>query len=219
VISPGLPRPCPAGPGCDRPSSLETCHHFLHRAAPRTQRRRAGRGRAVACRARSSRTSSTSVREIRSHERWLRSSRPTGPKMRVPRGCCWSFMRTAAFLVEADVAAVGRASLLTRTTDALHDVALLPASPGMRLDVARIFASHKSVASTLGAAQHLDADTSVAPLFSARADAGFLFGSCYTGLVRISEQPPALELGQAVGSPAATSTGRPCCTRVLVVHV
>ena len=26
-----------------------------------------------------------------------RSSRPTGPKMRVPRGCCWSLMSTAAF--------------------------------------------------------------------------------------------------------------------------
>src|SRR4051812_8911619 len=26
-----------------------------------------------------------------------RSSRPTGPKMRVPRGCIWSLMRTAAF--------------------------------------------------------------------------------------------------------------------------
>ena len=26
-----------------------------------------------------------------------RSSRPTGPKMRVPRGCIWSLMSTAAF--------------------------------------------------------------------------------------------------------------------------
>ena len=30
-------------------------------------------------------------------KRLSRSSRPTGPKMRVPRGCCWSLMRTAAF--------------------------------------------------------------------------------------------------------------------------
>ena len=29
--------------------------------------------------------------------RLSRSSRPTGPKMRVPRGCCWSLMSTAAF--------------------------------------------------------------------------------------------------------------------------
>ena len=29
--------------------------------------------------------------------RLSRSSRPTGPKMRVPRGCCCSLMRTAAF--------------------------------------------------------------------------------------------------------------------------
>ncbi len=26
-----------------------------------------------------------------------RSSRPTGPKMRVPRGCSWSLIKTAAF--------------------------------------------------------------------------------------------------------------------------
>src|ERR1700730_14143659 len=30
-------------------------------------------------------------------KRRSRSSRPTGPKIRVPRGCIWSLMRTAAF--------------------------------------------------------------------------------------------------------------------------
>ena len=30
-------------------------------------------------------------------KRRSRSSRPTGPKMRVPRGCSWSLMSTAAF--------------------------------------------------------------------------------------------------------------------------
>ena len=60
-----------------------------------------------------------------------RSSRPTGPKMRVPRGCMLVVDEHGGVLVEADVAAVGTALLLLGADDdALHDVALLHRGAG-----------------------------------------------------------------------------------------
>ena len=61
-----------------------------------------------------------------------RSSRPTGPKMRVPRGCIWSFDEHGGVLVEADVAAVGAPrSLAVRTTTHLTTSPFFTAAPGM----------------------------------------------------------------------------------------
>ena len=46
-----------------------------------------------------------------------RSSRATGPKMRVPIGSFCALMRTALFVVELDVAAVGAAVLALGADD------------------------------------------------------------------------------------------------------
>ena len=60
-----------------------------------------------------------------------RSSRPTGPKMRVPRGLLLVVDEHGGVLVEADVAAVGTALLLLDADDdALDDVALLDGGAG-----------------------------------------------------------------------------------------
>ena len=63
--------------------------------------------------------------------RFSRSSRATGPKMRVPRGFCWSLMRHDGVVVEADVGAVRAPALLRRAhDDRLHDLALLHRAAG-----------------------------------------------------------------------------------------
>jgi hypothetical protein len=64
--------------------------------------------------------------------RLSRSSRPTGPKMRVPRGCCWSLMRTAAFSSKRMYEPSGRRfSYFTRTTTHFTTSPFLTAAPGM----------------------------------------------------------------------------------------
>ena len=64
--------------------------------------------------------------------RLSRSSRPTGPKMRVPRGSPSSLQDHGGVLVEADVGAVGAAALLAvRTTTALTTSPFFTPAPGM----------------------------------------------------------------------------------------
>ena len=87
-----------------------------------------------------------------------RSSRPTGPKMRVPRGVLVVLDEDGGVLVEADVAAVGTALLLLGADDdALHDVALLDGRAGDGV----LHGGHEDVAdrgvAAAGAAEHLDA--------------------------------------------------------------
>src|SRR5439155_9618452 len=61
-----------------------------------------------------------------------RSSRPTGPKMRVPRGCCWSLMRTAALSSKRMYEPSGRRfSFLVRTTTHFTTSPFFTAAPGM----------------------------------------------------------------------------------------
>src|SRR5206468_6362741 len=61
-----------------------------------------------------------------------RSSRPTGPKMRVPRGCCWSLMRTAAFSSKRMYEPSSRRfSFLVSTTTHLTTSPFFTAAPGM----------------------------------------------------------------------------------------
>ena len=87
-----------------------------------------------------------------------RSSRPTGPKMRVPAGVELVVDEHGGVLVEADVAAVGTAPLLLDADDdALHDVALLHAGAGDGvLDGGDEDVADRGVAA-LGAAEHPDA--------------------------------------------------------------
>src|SRR5207253_4868161 len=61
-----------------------------------------------------------------------RSSRPTGPKMRVPRGCIWSLMRTAAFSSKRMYDPSGRRfSFLVRTTTHFTTSPFFTAAPGI----------------------------------------------------------------------------------------
>src|SRR5207237_3135636 len=61
-----------------------------------------------------------------------RSSRPTGPKMRVPRGCCWSLISTAAFSSKRMYDPSGRRfSFLVRTTTHFTTSPFFTSAPGM----------------------------------------------------------------------------------------
>ena len=87
-----------------------------------------------------------------------RSSRATGPKIRVPRGAPLLSIRTAGILVELDVAAVSATNfLLNAHDDTADDVALLNAAVGhCLLDAADDDVAEARV-TALGAAQDLDA--------------------------------------------------------------
>src|SRR3954449_11391866 len=115
--------------------------------------------------------------------RFSRSSRPTGPKMRVPRGSPPSRLSPAGgaqvagpsgaaavtdqhggVLVEADVGAIRPTTSLGGTDDdGLDDVALLDAGTGQRvLDRADDDVADAGVAPT-GAAEHPDAKDLLGP--------------------------------------------------------
>src|SRR5216110_4041406 len=86
--------------------------------------------------------------------RLSRSSRPTGPKMRVARGSPWSVMSTAAFSSNR-IGAVFALGLLGRPHDhRLHHLALLDLAGGNRV----LDRDHDDVAqagvATLGPAEH-----------------------------------------------------------------
>src|SRR4051812_34222132 len=86
-----------------------------------------------------------------------RSSRGTGPKMRVPIGSFWLFTSTAAFLSKRITEPSGRWMSLAAHDDRLHDVALLhPPARDRLLDGHDDDVAHRGVLA-LRAAQHLDA--------------------------------------------------------------
>ncbi len=87
-----------------------------------------------------------------------RSSRATGPKMRVPRGAPSLLMSTAAFWSKLDVAAVGATDFLLHAhDDAAHDLALLDVAVGRRFLHAADDHVTEARVTALGAAQDLDA--------------------------------------------------------------
>jgi hypothetical protein len=87
-----------------------------------------------------------------------RSSRATGPKMRVPRGSFSLLMRTTAFLVEADVGAVLAAVLLHRAhDDRLRDLALLDRGARDRVLHRHDHDVAEASVPPMVAAEHLDA--------------------------------------------------------------
>ena len=88
-----------------------------------------------------------------------RSSRATGPKMRVPRGLDWRIDEDGGVLVETDERAVVPAvGLLRPDDDRPHDLALLDrALRRGRLHGSNDDVSHPRVAA-VGAAEHADAE-------------------------------------------------------------
>src|SRR5438270_12986784 len=72
------------------------------------------------------------AREMMRMKRLSRSSRPTGPKMRVPRGWSWSLISTAAFSSKRMYDPSGRRfSFLVRTTTHFTTSPFFTAAPGM----------------------------------------------------------------------------------------
>ena len=131
-------------------------------------------------------------------KRLSRSSRPTGPKMRVPRGLLLVVDEHGGVLVEADVAAVGPPLLLLDADDdALHDVALLHGRAGDGvLDGGDEDVADRRVAA-LGAAEHLDAQHLLGAAVVGDPEAGLLLD--HSGPLQDLDQAPALQLRQRPG--------------------
>ena len=96
-----------------------------------------------------------------------RSSRATGPKMRVPRGLDWASMRTAAFSSTRSASRRPAEGLLRPDDDGPHDLALLDrALRRGRLHGSNDRVAHPRVA-PVRAPEHADAESSRAPVLSA----------------------------------------------------
>ena len=120
-----------------------------------------------------------------------RSSRATGPKMRVPRGLFWRVDDHRGVLVEGDVGAVVAPELLLRAhDDRLDDLALLdrPLRVGL-LDGGGDDVPHARVAAA-GAALHADAEDLAGA--GVVGDLAAVSRSGSLGTLQHFDQPPAL---------------------------
>src|SRR3954470_11748206 len=134
-------------------------------------------------------------------KRLSRSSRPTGPKMRVPRGCCWSLMRTAAFSSNLMYEPSGRRfSFFPRTTTHLTTSPFLTAAPGMASLTVATKMSPIEAYRRREPPSTLMQSTSLAPELSATLsrDSCWIIGASLRPLEHVGD-PPTLQLRQRPG--------------------
>src|SRR5919199_1457504 len=127
-------------------------------------------------------------------KRLSRSSRPTGPKMRVPRGVWSSLMRTAAFSSKRMYDPSGRRfSFLVRTTTHFTTSPFLTAAPGMASLTVATKMSPIEAYRRLEPPSTLMQSTSLAPLLSAtrRRDSCWIMSA---SALQHLDDPPALLL-------------------------
>ena len=134
-------------------------------------------------------------------KRSVRSSRVTGPKMRVPIGSSLALSSTAALRVELDQRAVLAAHALGGAhDDGVVDLALLDAAARRRfLDADLDHVADAGVAA-LRAAEHLDAHDGLARPCCRRRPASTAFESCC----------PLSQLGRTRGKPKGGQSWAPC---------